>query len=81
MAHPVPVYSFEIRFCEILDVWHETGRRYRQLGVLVPDAWVDNRPLYLCDPLNVEKHRQSLARYRARIARASNNVKEPPIHV
>jgi hypothetical protein len=75
MARPVPIYSFEIRFCETLDIRPETGRRYRKLGVLVPDTWVDNRPLYLSDPLNVEKHRQSLAHYRARIARASNNVK------
>lgn len=80
MASPVPVYSFEIRFCETLDIRPETGRRYRKLGVLVPDAWVYHRPLYFCDLLNVEKHRQSLARYRARIARASHNVKEP-LHV
>ena len=80
MARSVPVYSFEIRFCQTLDIRPETGRRYRELGVLVPDAWVDARPLYLTDPLNIERHRESLARYRARIARASYNVKEP-VHV
>jgi hypothetical protein len=80
MAQPVPVYSFEIRFCETLDIRPETGRRYRNLGILVPDAWVDGRPLYLSDPVSTEKHRQSLARYRARIARAANNVKES-VHI
>jgi len=80
MVRPVPVYSFEIRFCQTLDIRPETGRRYRQLGVLVPDARVGVRPLYLTDPLNIERHRQSLARYRARIGRSVYNVKEP-VHV
>jgi hypothetical protein len=71
-----PVYDFEIGFYRALGIRWETGRRYRKLGVLKPDAkTVSGRPLFRADLATLEKAKAAIAAHRVIQTRA---VLSPP---
>jgi hypothetical protein len=72
-----PVYDSELGFYRALGIRWETGRHFRKLGVLKPDAkTVSGRPLYLADLATLEKAKARIADYRARQNRARANLQE-----
>ena len=59
----------------ILGVSYETGRRLRELGVIIPNAVCDDqRPLFLLTPQAIETTKARINQYRAQIARSRYNL-------
>ena len=70
-----PRYCPEVRFYSRLGISYGFGSRLRRLGVLVPDALMDNdAPLFLSTPESLECHRGRIRDYRAMVAEARNNA-------
>jgi hypothetical protein len=55
---------------------YEFGSHLRKVEALSADAMLDDeRPLFLLSPESSERHREEIARYRARLREAKENVK------
>ena len=72
----LPVYATAVRFYRaVLGVAYETGSRLGKLGILTPDAICDDgRPLYRLNPESIQKARESIRSYRARLSRTRHNL-------
>jgi hypothetical protein len=66
IALTTPFYTWsELRFYRfVLGINWRTGRRLVNLGVLIPDGYSDDRPLFLADGPSIQRHRQAIADYR-----------------
>jgi hypothetical protein len=70
-----PHYSPEVRFYSRIGVSYGWGSKLRRMGVLVPDAFMDNdAPLFLCDALSLERQRQAVLNHKASVRAAQQNV-------
>jgi predicted site-specific integrase-resolvase len=72
-----PVYDSELGFYRAMGIRWETGRHYRRLGVLKPDAEsVGGRPLFLADLATIEKAKAAIVAHRVSQSRARANLQE-----
>jgi hypothetical protein len=80
MVAPLPVYTTPVRyFRSCLGVSYQFGMRLAKLGVLEPDAELDDgRPIYLLDSESIRKAQERIALYRRNAANAKFNL--PPCH-
>jgi len=71
-------FATETRFYrKHLRISYEFGSFLRKCGALSVDALMDdNRPLFLCDPENLERHRQEVHSHRRRVFNARQNIKK-----
>jgi hypothetical protein len=76
MVQPLPVYATPVRyFRSCLGVSYQFGMRLAKLGVLKPDAELDDgRPIYLLDWESIRQARGRISAYRQTVTRARHNL-------
>jgi hypothetical protein len=71
----LPRYCPEVRFYRKIGISYGYGSKLLDRGVIEPDAKMDNdAPLFLSDPVNLERHRQKVVTYRATLREARENL-------
>jgi hypothetical protein len=67
LALTAPFYAWsEVRFYKfVLGITWRYGRKLVAQGVLIPDGYSDDRPLFLAAGSSIQSHRQAIADYHA----------------
>lgn len=65
-----------VDFYRSVGIHFEFGAKLLKLGVLTPDAWLNQKPIFLADAETVEKAKTAVVLFRARRDRAINNLRE-----
>jgi hypothetical protein len=76
MLEPVPVYTTPVKFFRnVLGISYQFGIRLAKMGVLKPDATLDDgRPIYLLEQNSIRQAQERIAVYRRNAVRAEHNV-------
>ena len=76
MDQPQLQYVPAVDFYGSLGISFEFGSKLVKLGVLKPDALLNSKPIFRASLATVGKAQAAITQYRARQARAQNNMKE-----
>ena len=76
MDQPKLQFVPAVDFYRSVGIHFEFGAKLLKLGVLTPDAWLNQKAIFLADAETVEKAKSAVVLFRARQARAIDNVKE-----
>lgn len=71
-----PKFVPAVDFYKSLGIHFEVGAKLVALGVIQPDATLNDRPIYLADVQTVERAQAAIAQFRVSRARAIDNAKE-----
>ena len=77
MDHPKPPqYVGAADFYRSINVHFEVGTKLIKAGVLVPDAYLNHKPIFLADLETVQRAKAAIALYRLRRNNRLENAKE-----
>jgi hypothetical protein len=74
IAQPELHFENPVTFFASLKISFRFGMKLVDRGILVPDAEVNGKALFLADALSRERHRQKVVNYRATLREARENL-------
>jgi hypothetical protein len=75
IAQTQPYYWSEVRFyrCVLAIPWRR-AKRYRELNILIPDAYADGKALFRSDAASVQRHQTAVATHLEAKRSAKHNL-------
>jgi hypothetical protein len=73
---PVPHFVSFGQFTRELGLYHKLATHLIELGILQPNGYLNDTPLFLADLATLEEARNAISQFRARQNRARQNLRE-----